>query len=80
MRMPESVFSSGWIYQGRCGGWGFQEAQEPDRMLDDLGRKTMSFVRYRGHTETVPVPPPAGYRLNVSMPIEGLPKKRPHHN
>ena len=25
--MPESVFSSGWNYQGRCGGWGFQEAQ-----------------------------------------------------
>ena len=41
---------------------------EPDRMLDDLGRKTMSFERYRGHTKTVPVPPRAGYRLNVSMP------------
>ncbi len=41
---------------------------EPYRMLDDLGRKTMSFVRYRGHTETVPVPPRARYRLNVSMP------------
>jgi hypothetical protein len=27
MRMPESVLSSGWNYQGRCGGWGFQEAQ-----------------------------------------------------
>ncbi len=25
--MPESVFSSGWNYQGRCGGWVFQEAQ-----------------------------------------------------
>ncbi len=25
--MPESVLSSGWNYQGRCGGWGFQEAQ-----------------------------------------------------
>ncbi len=43
---------------------------EPDRMLDDLGRKTMSFERYRGHTETVPVPPRAGHRLNVSMPCE----------
>ena len=43
---------------------------EPDRMLDDLGRKTMSFERYRGHTETVPVPPRADYRLNVSMPHE----------
>ena len=42
---------------------------EPDRMLDDLGRKTMSFERYRGHTKTVPVPPRAGYRLNVSMPL-----------
>ena len=41
---------------------------EPHRMLDDLGRKTMSFERYRGHTETVPLPPCAGYRLNVSMP------------
>lgn len=25
--MPESVFSSGWKYQGNRGGWGFQEAQ-----------------------------------------------------
>jgi hypothetical protein len=38
-------------------------------MLDDLGRKTMSFERYQGHTETVPVPPRAGYRLNVSVPL-----------
>ncbi len=43
---------------------------EPYRMLDDLGRKTMSFERYRDHTETVPVPPRADYRLNVSMPAE----------
>ena len=51
---------------------------KPDRMLDDLGRNTMSFERYRGHSRTVPVPPRASYLLNVSMPgkqgVEGIVK------
>jgi hypothetical protein len=51
---------------------------EPDRMLDDLWRKTMSFVRYRGHAKTVPAPPHAGYRLNVSMPYKVLFYNRDH--
>ena len=36
--MPESVFSSGWNYQGRCGRWGFQEAQVNPAELSEDGK------------------------------------------
>ena len=40
---------------------------EPDRVLDNLGRKTMALEGKWDHTTTVPVADSSRHRLNVSM-------------
>ena len=43
---------------------------EPGRVLDNLGRKAMTFEGNLDHRLTVAVTPRPGYRLNVSMPSD----------
>ena len=41
---------------------------EPDRMLNDFGRKTMALEGYWGHGFTVAATIPGDHPVNVSMP------------